>query len=319
MPIIAVISGKAKNFRAASLNPQVPNFSLDSLWSAACMFFLLFLLNLVGKSLKFRVFLLERDIRKFLLLIFSMFLFLSCAAPFGVYHKVKKNETLYSIAQLYGTSVDNLEKNNNIRDAKKIMPGDYIFVPGVAAPLETGGKASVAHSNAKKDEHKNVKASQQTKPAKKSSAKAPSQSSAKTNSASKAKTSPAKPGKFIWPAEGVVTSKFGARWGKHHSGIDIGCPEGTPIYASAAVKFVFVGEKSGYGLLVIISHSNGSSFTIYAHNSKNLVKENAAVKQGDKIALVGQTGKATGPHLHFEIRIESKAVDPLLYLPKTVP
>ena len=68
--------------------------------------------------------------KKFLVVLFSLFAFLSCAAPFGVYHKVKKNETLYSIAQLYGTSVDNLEKNNNIPDAKKIMPGDYIFVPG---------------------------------------------------------------------------------------------------------------------------------------------------------------------------------------------
>jgi len=249
---------------------------------------------------------LERDIKKLFLFIFSAFLLFSCAAPFGVYHRVKKNETLYSIAKLYGTSVDNLEKNNNIPDAKKIMPGDYIFVPGVAAPLETGEKAAVAPSNAKKDEHKDVK---KVQPAVKSDKKP----------AAKAKTAPAKPGKFIWPVKGVVTSKFGPRWGKHHSGIDIGCPEGTPVYASAAGKVVFVGEKSGYGLLVIISHSDGSSFTIYAHNSKNLVKENANVKQGDKIALVGQTGKATGPHLHFEIRIESKAVDPLLYLPKTVP
>ena len=224
---------------------------------------------------------------------------------------MKKNETLYSIAKLYGTSVDNLEKNNNISDAKKIMTGDYIFVPGVAAPLETGGTAAKAPSNEKKEEHKDVKVSQQPKPAGKPSAKTQNQTSAKTN--------PAKPGKFIWPVEGVVTSKFGSRWGKNHSGIDIGAPEGTPIYASAAGKVVFVGEKSGYGQLIIISHSNGSSFTIYAHNSKNLVKQNAEVRQGEKIALVGQTGRATGPHLHFEIRIESKAVDPLKYLPKTVP
>lgn len=267
-------------------------------------------MNLTGKSLKFRVFLLESDIKKLLFFIFSAFLFFSCAAPFGVYHRVKKNETLYSIAKLYGTSVDNLEKNNNIADAKKIQVGDYIFVPGVAAPLETGGTAEKAPSNAK-EEPKNVKDTQQSKPQAKPAAKEKSSAQAKTN--------PGKPGKFIWPVEGVVTSKFGARWGKNHSGIDIGAPEGTPIYASAAGKVVFVGEKSGYGLLIIISHSNGTSFTIYAHNSKNLVKEHADVKQGEKIALVGQTGRATGPHLHFEIRIESKAVDPLQYLPKTVP
>ena len=274
--------------------------------------FFLFFLNLARESLKFRVFLLELNIKKFLLLIFSVFLFFSCAAPFGVYHRVKKDETLYSIAKLYGTSVDNLKKNNNIPDAKKIRIGDYIFIPGVSAPLDTNRTVSAAPSNAKKEEHKDVKKdTRQSKPAVKSSAKATAPVSEKTN--------PAKPGKFIWPVEGVVTSKFGSRNGKNHSGIDIGCPEGTPIYASAAGKVVFVGEKSGYGLLIIIAHSDGTSFTIYAHNSKNLVKQNAEVKQGEKIALVGQTGRATGPHLHFEIRIESKAVDPLQYLPKTVP
>ena len=246
--------------------------------------------------------------KKFLVIIFSLFAFLSCAAPFGVYHKVKKNETLYSIAQLYGTSVDNLEKNNNIPDAKKIMPGDYIFVPGVAAPLETSGKASVAPSNAKKEVHKDVKTD---KPAGKSAPKA------KTNAPSKA-AKPGKPSQYIWPVKGVVTSKFGARWGKKHSGIDIGCPEGTPIYAAADGKVVFSGEKSGYGLTIIILHPD-NSFTIYAHNSKNLVSEQKSVRKGEKIALVGQTGKATGPHLHFEIRKGSEPVDPLENLPKTVP
>lgn len=269
-------------------------------------------LEFSGRIVKIpRFFGLESDIKKFLLFIFSVFFLFSCAAPFGVYHRVKKDETLYSIAKLYGTTVDNLEKNNNIPDAKKIQVGDYIFVPGVAAPLETGGTVEKAPSNAKKDEHKDVKNTQQSKPAAKPAAK--------TTQAASAKTSPAKPGKFIWPVEGVVTSKFGSRWGKNHSGIDIGCPEGTPIYASAAGKVVFVGEKQGYGNLIIIAHFDGTSFTIYAHNLKNLVKEHADVKQGEKIALVGQTGRATGPHLHFEIRIESKAVDPLQYLPKTVP
>ena len=242
-----------------------------------------------------------------------MFLFLSCAAPFGVYHRVKKDETLYSIAKLYGTTVDKLEKNNNIPDAKKIMPGDYIFVPGVAAPLESGGNAAAVPSNSKKDEQKDVK---NTQPAAKSAGK--SEGKAKIVSPDAKSAKQLKPGTYIWPVKGVVTSKFGTRWGKNHNGIDIGCPESTPIYASAAGKVVFSGEKSGYGFLIVIQHPDGS-FTIYAHNLKNLVQEGGTVKQGEKIALVGQTGKATGPHLHFEIRLQSKAVDPLLYLPKTVP
>ena len=133
-------------------------------------------------------------------------------------------------------------------------------------------------------------------------------------------------GNLGWPVpcSTRITSRYGTRSdpftgeSRYHSGIDIGCPEGTPIIAAAGGTAVFVGEKGGYGLLIVIQHSDGS-FTIYAHNSKNLVKEGAKVKQGEKIALAGQTGRATGPHLHFEIRLESKAVDPLEHLPKTVP
>ena len=251
----------------------------------------------------------ERNIKKVIIFIFSALLFLSCAAHFGVYHRVKKNETLYSIAKLYGTSVDNLEKNNNIPDATKIQVGDYIFVPGVAAPLETGRKASAAPSNVKKEQQRNVKGSS----GKSSPAKAHKKGYAPI------KANPGKTGKFIWPAKGVVTSKFGPRWGRNHNGIDIGCPEGTPVLAAAAGEVIFVGEKTGFGLTVIISHP-GNVFTIYGHNSKNIVRDRAHVKQGEKIALSGQTGEGvTGPHLHFEIRIEAKPIDPLTKLPKTVP
>lgn len=245
--------------------------------------------------------------------IFSAFFFLSCGAHFGVYHKVKKNETLYSIAQLYGTTVDNLEKNNNIPDVNRISVGDYVFVPGVAAPLDTNGKASAAPSNTKKVEDKTVK----TQPEKKSSpGKAKSTPPAKSKPVKPSK--PAKPGKLIWPVKGVITSKFGMRWGKLHRGIDIGCPEKTPVVAAADGKVVLSGEKPGYGLVILIEHSD-KIFTVYAHNSKNLVKEGVKVKKGEKIALVGQTGRATGPHLHFEIIVQAKPDDPLKYLPKTVP
>ena len=199
-----------------------------------------------------------------------------------------------------------MEKNNNIADAKKVRVGDYIFVPGVSAPLENGnsGKAEKVHSNAKKEKTQNVKPANQPEK--------------KGKTSTHAENKPGKPGKYVWPAKGVVTSKFGTRWGRNHSGIDIGCPEGTPVYAAAAGTVVFVGEKGGYGLLIVVSHPDGS-FTIYAHNSKNIVKEHAKVKQGEKIAEVGSTGNSTGPHLHFEIRLQSKPVDPLQYLPKTVP
>jgi len=249
---------------------------------------------------------LERDIKKVFFFIFVSVLFLSCATsdPYGVYHRVKKGETLYSIAKLYGVSVDKIEKENIISDAKKLRVGQQVFVPGVAAPLEMSGKTEEVHSNAKKDKPKDEK----------KAAKQPD----KVKKAASADIKPVKPGAYIWPVKGVVTSKFGPRWGKNHSGIDIGCPIGTPVYASAAGTAVFVGEKGGYGFLIVLQHPDGS-FTIYAHNSKNIVKEHAKVKQGEKIAEVGSTGNSTGPHLHFEIRLQSKPVDPLQHLPKTVP
>lgn len=260
-----------------------------------------FLLYIIPRFLEW-----ERTIKKFFVSIIFAFALFSCAAPFGVYHRVKKNETLYSIAKLYGTSVDNLQKNNNIADAKRIQPGDYIFVPGVSAPLEVGKSSPDVHSNVKtnKSQDADSKKTEAKQPAKK-------QQPEKGNAQVKANT---KPGAYIWPTKGVVTSQFGSRWGKNHSGIDIGCPEGTQVYASAAGSVVFAGEKGGYGLLLIISHPDGS-FTIYAHNSKLIAKEGAKVKQGEKIALSGNTGRSTGPHLHFEIRQQSKAVDPLKYLP----
>ncbi|MBP7434012.1 M23 family metallopeptidase [bacterium] len=214
----------------------------------------------------------------------------SCADPYGIYHKVKKGETLYRISRIYDTDVDKLKKTNNITDETKLKVGDYVFVPGVKAPAMWDGTSADDHSNVKKED---------------SGKTIPSEKSAKKSA----------PSKFIWPAEGVVTSTFGNRWGTKHEGIDIGCPEGTPVYASAAGKVIFSGERGGYGLVIIIQHPD-DWFTIYAHNSKNLAAQGADVKQGDKIALSGKTGRATGPHLHFEIRQGVKPLDPIEFLPK---
>jgi murein DD-endopeptidase MepM/ murein hydrolase activator NlpD len=118
---------------------------------------------------------------------------------------------------------------------------------------------------------------------------------------------------FIWPADGVVTSGFGMRWGRMHEGIDIAAPIGTPIWAAAAGTVIHAGWLSGYGSLVVVDHGNGLA-TAYAHASAILVVLGQQVSQGETIALVGSTGHSTGPHLHFEVRINGVAVDPLLYL-----
>lgn len=121
---------------------------------------------------------------------------------------------------------------------------------------------------------------------------------------------------YIWPARGVLTSKFGPRWGRMHYGIDIAGPVGTPIVAAAAGTVIFAGwNAGGYGNLVKIWHDNGS-VTYYAHNSRILVRENQRVEQGQLIAEMGSTGFSTGPHVHFEIRKRDRGpVNPLAFLP----
>jgi murein DD-endopeptidase MepM/ murein hydrolase activator NlpD len=119
---------------------------------------------------------------------------------------------------------------------------------------------------------------------------------------------------FIWPVSGPITSPFGPRWGSFHPGIDIGVPEGTPIHAAAAGTVIWCGWESGYGNLVVIDHHNGLA-TAYGHQSRVEVACNTDVAQGQTIGLSGCTGFCTGPHLHFEVRVNGKPVDPLGYLP----
>jgi murein DD-endopeptidase MepM/ murein hydrolase activator NlpD len=118
---------------------------------------------------------------------------------------------------------------------------------------------------------------------------------------------------FFWPCEGVVVSGFGVRWGRMHEGIDIACAYGAPVHAAAAGTVIYAGWMQGYGNLVVLDHGNGIS-TAYAHASAILVSVGQSVGQGDEVSLVGATGHATGPHLHFEVRVNGVAVDPLSYL-----
>ena len=118
---------------------------------------------------------------------------------------------------------------------------------------------------------------------------------------------------FIWPVSGPVTSPFGMRWGRMHTGIDIGVPYGTPIRAAASGQVIYAGWMDGYGNLVFIDHGRGIS-TGYAHQSSIAVSNGQAVTQGQVIGYVGCTGHCFGPHLHFEVRVNGTPVDPLAYL-----
>ena len=117
---------------------------------------------------------------------------------------------------------------------------------------------------------------------------------------------------FVWPVGGPVTSGFGWRWGRMHEGIDIGAGYGAPIVAAASGTVIYAGWMGGYGNLVIIDHGGGIA-TAYAHQSSFAVG-GGPVSQGQVIGYVGSTGNSTGAHLHFEVRVNGSAVDPLGYL-----
>jgi murein DD-endopeptidase MepM/ murein hydrolase activator NlpD len=117
---------------------------------------------------------------------------------------------------------------------------------------------------------------------------------------------------FIWPVSGPVVSPFGWRWGRMHEGIDIAAGYGTPIAAAASGTVIYAGWMGGYGNLIIIDHGGGIA-TAYAHQSSFAVG-GGGVAQGQTIGYVGCTGHCYGPHLHFEVRANGSAVDPLGYL-----
>jgi murein DD-endopeptidase MepM/ murein hydrolase activator NlpD len=126
-------------------------------------------------------------------------------------------------------------------------------------------------------------------------------------------TSAPSAGGLIWPASGPVTSPFGWRWGRMHEGIDIGAPMGASIHAAASGTVIYCGWESGYGNLTVIDHG-GNLATAYGHQSSISVACGQHVDQGQTIGAVGSTGHSTGPHLHFEVRINGSPVDPLGYL-----
>jgi murein DD-endopeptidase MepM/ murein hydrolase activator NlpD len=135
---------------------------------------------------------------------------------------------------------------------------------------------------------------------------------AQANRRSGAGSTPSSAG-LIWPVSGPITSPFGWRWGRMHQGIDIGAGMGSPIRAAASGTVIYCGWESGYGNLTVLDNG-GNLATAYGHQSSIAVACGQQVNQGDVIGYVGCTGHCTGPHLHFEVRIDGSPVDPLGYL-----
>ena len=208
----------------------------------------------------------------------------------GIYHTVQEGQTLYFIARAYDVDVNRLGRINRIYDPTKLQVGTRLWIPGAWQVLKI-------ESNKSKQVKRRVKKSSKIKSQPRKAVKAVK-------------------GFLIWPVQGQLTSRFGNRNGRHHDGIDIGIRKGTPVVAAADGKVMFSGwGPTGYGLMLIIRHNNNLT-TIYAHNSHIHVHKNQMIRQGQRIASVGNTGRSTGPHLHFEVRNDTHPQNPLNYLPK---
>jgi murein DD-endopeptidase MepM/ murein hydrolase activator NlpD len=203
---------------------------------------------------------------------------------------VKRGETLYRIARTYGIDARDLMEVNDVADPRSLMPGAELFVPGARRPLEVPPLAGAA-------EPEEEPPPRPRPPAPGAAPPVPAE----------------RPSALRWPVKGVLYSRFGPRQGHRHDGIDIAAPEGSPVTAAADGLVVYAGEQAGYGHIVILRHGGGM-LTLYAHASALLVGDGARVRAGEAIARVGQSGRTTGPHLHFEVRQGTRPQNPLLYL-----
>ncbi len=194
---------------------------------------------------------------------------------------VRPGDNLFRIGKAYDVAYEELARVNRIKDVSQIHVGQRIFIPGATRQLPVETITPVEPSPA-----------------------TPSMPEVPDSSVDG----------FIWPVNGTINSGFGPRGISSHDGIDIGAPEGTPIRAIEKGEVIYSDQLRGYGNIIIVRHTGGF-ISVYAHNEANLVREGQVVSRGEVIARVGNTGRVTGPHLHFEIRKNNAAQDPLRYLP----
>jgi len=196
-----------------------------------------------------------------------------------VYHVVERHQTFYRICKTYGVNLKEVASLNGISDPSKIQTGQRIFIPGAKKLL----KVEIYIDDVTAEQGEKLKIAY-------------------------------KKLDFIWPVEGKINDVFEEAESRRHQGIDISSPIGTPIKASNAGMVIYSNNTiKGYGNLIVLRHSE-ELVTVYAHNQVNLVEEGTWVEKGQIIGKVGQTGRSSGPHLHFEIRKNNKALDPLLFL-----
>ena len=227
------------------------------------------------------------------------------AGPGGTAHEVKRSETLSGIAHRYGVSVREIVSANRL--------------PGPRVRLQVGRRLTIPEAKSGRVRAVAPRTTSRGRPAaRRASLRSPSARDVfALPPPSLLLAIPEFPGpvpEFAWPVDGAVSSNFGRRWRGWHRGIDIVAPAGAPIQAAAAGLVVASGVEPRYGRVVKIEHDHGF-LTVYAHNLANSVEVGQRVVAGQEIGNVGQTGQASNPHLHFEIRHEGRVVNPLYLLP----
>lgn len=227
---------------------------------------------------------------------------------------VQKGDTLSHIASRYDLNVEQLVELNNLSDDNHIIKGQVLILPGTVIPYQVGRGESLSliavrfgvpeeklmEMNNLGDPDRLLAGQQLMIPAGQGGPEGQVSRGLPLN-------------QLKWPAVGWISSPYGMRDGSMHEGLDIAADQGQPVRAVREGRVVFAGPRGTYGNTVIIDHGNGLR-TLYAHNSRVLVSEGQRVTAGQRIALVGSTGRSTGPHLHFEVLLNGTPVDPLLCL-----
>ncbi|MFO7983540.1 MAG: M23 family metallopeptidase [Desulfuromonadales bacterium] len=236
-----------------------------------------------------------------------------CQPSTGVYHTVKKGQTLYRISNAYNLNEHYLARINGVDDPKALQVGKRLFVPGAKQTIDISPAVSTptrGNSSATASLPDKIKSAP---PADKRETTEPSARSSDESSIGK----PPEPdkGQFVWPIRGEVLKDFCKTGKEPCKGIEIAAEDGTPVLASSAGKVIYSGDGiRGYGNLLIIKHDK-EFFSVYGYNKKNLVDSGAFVSKGQQIALSGTPPGGGESRLHFEIRHGRGSVDPALYLP----
>lgn len=236
---------------------------------------------------------------------------------------VEAGDSLWSLAERYGVSVDALGGANGLPTDALLAVGDELTIPGVVAdavPSDQGGGAEPSITVESGESLSEIALRHGTSVGalmELNGLDSDLLNAGETLLLPPASAYGAAPG-IVWPLEGTITSYFGPRsllGMSYHYGLDIDGATGDPIAAAVSGTVTYSGWLGGYGYLVVIEADGVEYF--YGHASELLVSAGAEVAAGDLIAKVGSTGRSTGSHLHFEIRMDGQAVDPLPYLERT--